>query len=141
MYREAIVKKEIKEGGWVLLIDGNTKSNSSCSDNCASCHSDCKKKDLVYVDDLQFAKPGDRVQIQIENQKFLIATLVSLIFPLCMMVVGIILGKDDLLWQFIYGTLFLLVGIGIAIWVDRKFKAKIKVHQIIERCYENNEEK
>ncbi len=138
MYRKAIVKRIAGKSGWVSLMDDNESNALDCSsgNQCSSCHMDCKKPSLVFVDDLNDASVGDMVELHIKNSSFLVATAISLLFPLLMLVLGILLGQGIPSRQMIFGGIFLTVAIGVAFYWDKHFKASIRVSQIIERCYE-----
>ncbi|MCK5847642.1 MAG: SoxR reducing system RseC family protein [Caldisericia bacterium] len=133
MFHEAVVKKVIGSGGWVVLTKGNNGESENCGSQCNSCHSDCKNNDLVFVDDISFAQIGDTVELLIENTKIIIAVVVSLLFPVFMLVFGIILGNGDITKQAIYGGVLFLVAVVCAYSFDKKFKAKIKVIRIVEK--------
>ncbi|MDD4029002.1 MAG: SoxR reducing system RseC family protein [Caldisericia bacterium] len=138
MYRKAIVKRVTGKSGWVSLLDSNEQTTTACSsgNQCSSCHMDCKKPNLVFVDEMLDAQEGDLVELYIQNGSFLFATMISLLFPLLMLVIGILLGRGVLYKQFIFGSAFFLIAVAIAYLLDKRFKASIQVSHIIERCYE-----
>jgi positive regulator of sigma E activity len=141
MFHEAVVKKVIGSGGWVFLVDGNNDQSKKCDSKCNSCHSDCQKTDLVFVDDISFAQIGDKVELLIENKKIITAIAVSLLFPVFMLVIGIIIGNSNngnitkqavIIKQAIYGGVLFIIAVFCAYRFDKKFKAKIKVTRIVE---------
>ncbi len=138
MYRKAIVRRIAGKSGWVALVDDNDITTLDCSsgNQCSNCHMDCKKPSLVFVDDVNNASVGDMVELHIKNSSFLVATTVSLIFPLVMLVLGILLGQGIPSRQLLFGGIFLAIAVVFAIYWDKHFKASIRVSQIIERCYE-----
>jgi positive regulator of sigma E activity len=138
MIRKAIVKRVVGKSGWVSLFDSNQQTAMDCSsgNQCSSCHMDCKKTSLVFVDDMLDAQEGDMVELYIQNGSFLVATMISLLFPLIMLVIGILLGQGVLYKQFIFGSAFFLIAVGVAYIYDKRFKASIRVSSIIERYYE-----
>ena len=72
----------------------------------------------------------------IENKKIIIAVVVSLLFPLFMLLIGIIIGNGNITKQAIYGGVLFIIAVFCAYRFDKRFKAKIKVTRIVEKINE-----
>ena len=107
------------------------------------------KSDLVFVDDISSAQIGDKVELLIENNKIIIAFVVSLLFPVTMLVVGIIIGNSTFVSQMrffdnlsvvtrqaIFGGVLFIIAAFCAYKFDKKFRAKIKVTRIVGKTNE-----
>ncbi|WP_179632023.1 SoxR reducing system RseC family protein [Clostridium peptidivorans] len=108
--------------GYVTSVKGNAanvmfKRMSGCGDNCASCGGSCEVPPmLLEVENTASAKPGDSVEVLMEDNTFFKFTFFAYVLPLIFMLTGIGVGhvffKDDLISIFM-GFGFLAVSYGI----------------------------
>lgn len=105
--------------GYVTSVKGNSanvmfKRTTSCGDNCASCGGGCEIPPmLLEIENTAFAKPGDSVEVLMEDNTFFKFTFFAYVLPLILMLTGIGVGhvafKDDLISIFM-GFGFLAVS-------------------------------
>lgn len=105
--------------GYVTRVNGNLanvmfKRMSGCGDNCASCGGSCEVPPmLLEVENTASAKPGDSVEVLMEDNTFFKFTFFAYVLPLIFMLTGIGVGhvffKDDLISIFM-GFGFLAVS-------------------------------
>lgn len=108
--------------GYVTRVNGNLanvmfKRMSGCGDNCASCGGSCEVPPmLLEMENTASAKPGDSVEVLMEDNTFFKLTFFAYVLPLIFMLAGIGIGhvafKDDLISIFM-GFGFLAVSYGI----------------------------
>lgn len=83
--------KSIK-GQYALVL---FKRKSGCGDNCAHCGADCSgNTSIVEIKNTLNARIGDYVQVSIEAKAFFKMTMWAYVFPLIMLIIGIVLGNN-----------------------------------------------
>lgn len=126
MNKKAIVSKVEKDRLEVIF----TRS-SACGD-CSSCGGcEAEAINLNASNDID-AKVGDFVEIEYNTKNMLKSTLLVYIFPLIMLVIGIIIGNNielgslanskDLI-SFLFGVLLMFISYIIINRIDKKVKA------------------
>ena len=78
----------MKESGIVKSVSGDlcqvvVTRKSACGENCATCKGSCKLSDQVCTcKNLIGAKPGDRVEIEMDTKKVLKSAFLVYMFPI-----------------------------------------------------------
>ena len=91
------VRKMIREKGEVIGKEGKLAFvkfvRSSACGNCTACGMAKDEKDIIIdVLDTRDVKVGEFVDIEIETKKAMISSAIAYIFPLIMLIIGIVLG-------------------------------------------------
>ncbi|MBU5483110.1 SoxR reducing system RseC family protein [Clostridium sp. MSJ-11] len=121
--------------GYVTSINGDKvnvifKRMSGCGDNCSTCSGHCESPPLILdMDNMISAKPGDVVEVVMEDDTFFKLTFFAYALPLMLMLLGIAVGyfltKSELVSAF-SGLGFLAVSYGILRIVNNKHKKERK---------------
>ena len=101
---------------------------SACGENCASCKAGCvpTENDVWAVNEAG-AKTGDKVELEMQDKRVLLAAALVYIIPLCMLFVGYAIGGIFFAGEeFKILSGFLLMGICYAILsiMDKHLKSK-----------------
>ena len=106
---------------------------SACGDNCGNCKGGCTStKTFVEVDNSLKAKAGQYVKIEMKTNTFMKVVALSYIFPLIMLITGVILGTTlydatrlnlpQELFAIMIGLLLMTVAYFILRLLDRRQK-------------------
>ncbi len=101
---------------------------SACGENCASCKGGCNlSENDVWALNEAGAVAGDRVELEMQDKRVLIAAALVYIIPLCMLFAGYAIGgifSDGEEVKILSG--FVLMGIcyGVLSIIDRRLKSK-----------------
>lgn len=108
-----------------------TSRTASCGD-CSSCGGGCEVETInLNINNKIDAQVGDFVEITYKSSSMLKVTGLLYIFPLIMMVLGVVLGYNlDLgiqgeakdLVSFGFGIIFLAISLVVVNQIDRRFK-------------------
>lgn len=106
------------EYGEVVEINGNTAkvkfTRSSACGKCNACGLSANKQTItVETPNSLNAQVGDEVLVEIDTSVSLKASAIAYIFPLCMLILGIILGSLFLQIVNIQNTDFVLASFGV----------------------------
>ncbi|GAA0724494.1 SoxR reducing system RseC family protein [Clostridium malenominatum] len=121
--------------GYVSSVNGDKvnvmfKRMSGCGDSCATCSGGCESPPLLLdMDNTLLAKPGDVVEVTMEDNTFFKLTFFAYALPLMFMLLGIgvgyILTKNELTSAF-SGLGFLAISYGILRIVNNNHKKNHK---------------
>lgn len=120
---------------------------SACGGNCSSCGSSCNVQNIeLEVKNTLKARPGDYVELDLKTGHVLKSAVVVYLFPLLMMIIGIILGINSFkslnysnyeTYGFIIGLVFLGFSYILIKMLDKKIKDKnklnIKMTRIVDK--------
>ncbi len=133
----------MEERARVVSTDGNIakvtlKRSSACGESCAQCKGGCAPGNTyVEVKNLIGARVGQEVVIEMKTGIFMSAVLITYVFPLIMLFIGIAIGasfnppfglslsKDS--YGLILGFSLMIVSYAVASMIDKKYKRSGKV--------------
>lgn len=132
------------EEGLVLEAKGKMakvqiKRRSTC-DLCHACSMGLDDKMIAEAENEVGAKVGERVKIEIDSHRYLMAVLIVYIFPLMGLTLGCIIGKK-IAGSELAATCFGMAGLilfcgiiyGVNCWMGRRPKRKGKLNPKITR--------
>ena len=90
-------------------------------ENCGACMYVGDKEAEVSLENILHAEVGDYVQVEMQIKGFLHASFLAYIVPLCMLLVGIVLGS---LWSDAWGAVLGIAGAGLAYLLLRLLEPK-----------------
>lgn len=115
--------RQIHEDGTATVIHIR---ESACSGDCHKCSGCGAAKEAIVLDARNpiGAKPGDLVTVESETGPVLKAAMVMYMLPMVLFFAGYAIG--DVLFQMgaLFGCLFFVVSIGLAVLYDRKVVRK-----------------
>lgn len=126
--------------GRVVSTKGNTakleiKRASACGEKCGSCSGGCSSTGtFIEVDNSLKAAPGQLVKIETETSVVMKAAFWAYIFPLFMLITGIILGTNiyksfnlnipSEVFSIILGGSFMLISYAVLKSIDKNINSK-----------------
>lgn len=120
------------------------KRSSSCGEKCGSCSGNCDQLvKIIETEDTIDANPGEIVSLEINDSFVLKSAFLVYIFPLFMLILGVVLGssiqnykKIDInpeLFSVIIGVLFMCISFIIIKIIDKFYFSKMSCNGEIKR--------
>lgn len=119
---------------------------SACGENCGSCKGSCSSSKIyIEAENTIKAKPGQFVKIKTETSVVMKAAFLAYIFPLFMLITGIVLGSfiyknfdmniSSEVFGLLIGVFFMVISYLIIKTIDKNYstneKIKNKIIQIL----------
>ncbi|MGE5632366.1 MAG: SoxR reducing system RseC family protein [Caulobacteraceae bacterium] len=124
------IAKVISSGNGIAKVE--VKRTSMCGENCANCKAGCPKTS-IYVDAINHvnAAPDQYVKIETKSKVLASAVILTYVFPLFMLTVGILLGNwffssmsagmKAELYAFLTGIAFMVISYLVVSFIDKKY--------------------
>lgn len=135
--------------GKVVSTNGNKaqleiRRASACGEKCGSCSGGCSSTGtFIQVQNSIMARPGQMVKIEVENKVVMKAAFLAYIFPLFMLITGIVSGSyiyknfdfniSSEVFSILLGVFFMGISYAIIKRIDNNYSANENIKNKITR--------